>query len=181
MKEAFNYWWLLLLKGIILIGLSFYVFRHPVDSLVGLAIYFGMALLITGILIIAASLSLRKMIEGWGWWLAFGIFDLLFAFFFLSNPGATAASIPFALGFWLMVSGTMMFAGSFQEKKEGQSNWWLGLLGGVLIMFIGYSVATNLLSGVLTVTMWMGFGLLVAGIVSITRSLEMRKIDKAVS
>ena len=47
MKEVFNYWWLLLLKGLILIALSFYVFRHPVDSLVGLAIYFGIALLMS--------------------------------------------------------------------------------------------------------------------------------------
>ena len=41
MKEALKYWWLVLIKGIILVVLSFFIFGHPVSALVGLALYIG--------------------------------------------------------------------------------------------------------------------------------------------
>ena len=57
MKDALKYWWVFLLKGILLILLSFYIFQHPVGTLVGLTLYIGIATLITGIFLIFASLS----------------------------------------------------------------------------------------------------------------------------
>ena len=37
--------------------------------------------------------------EGWGWILAGGIFEIVFAFILLSNPLLTATTLPFVLGF----------------------------------------------------------------------------------
>jgi uncharacterized membrane protein HdeD (DUF308 family) len=44
MKNQFKYWWLILLRGIILIALAWYVFVNPVGALVGLALYIGIGL-----------------------------------------------------------------------------------------------------------------------------------------
>jgi uncharacterized membrane protein HdeD (DUF308 family) len=70
MKNQFKYWWLILLRGIILIALALYVFVNPVGALVGLALYIGIGLLITGIFEISTALSLRKVNDNWGWNLA---------------------------------------------------------------------------------------------------------------
>jgi hypothetical protein len=46
MKEQLKNWWVVLLKGIILILLAIYVFQHPVGTLVGIALYIGIATLV---------------------------------------------------------------------------------------------------------------------------------------
>ncbi len=116
-KKAQN-WWMTLIKGIILILLSFYVFQHPVATLVGLAVWVGVALLLTGIFIIIGSIMVSKDDENWGWRLAEGIIDVIFAIVLLSNPGITAAIFPFVVGFWIIVYGVMIFSGFFKLKKK---------------------------------------------------------------
>jgi len=181
MREKSKNWWLMLLKGIVLIVLSFFVFRHPIESLVGLAVFFGIALLLTGIFLIIASIMVSKVDENWGWRLAEGIIDVIFALVLLSNPGITAAVFPFIVGFWMIVYGVMIFSGSFKDKKEDDSNWWVGLLGGILTILFGWFVMTNLLAGAVTITIWIGLGLLILGIVNIAVSLKLKKLNAAIN
>jgi len=181
MKESLKYWWMVLLKGIILLLLSVFVFRHPVSALVGLAIYIGIGLLATGILLVVTALFARKSYENWGWKLIEGIIDVIFAIVLLSNPAVTAAVFPFIVGFWMMVYGAMTFGGSFKAKKDGDSNWWLYLLSGILTVLFGYFITANLLAGAITITIWIGLGLLLFGLVNISLSLRLRKVNKAVN
>ncbi|WP_296705111.1 DUF308 domain-containing protein, partial [Algoriphagus sp.] len=88
-----------LLRGIILTILAIYIFQNPVSALVGIAIYISISLLFTGITQIIVSLAAKDTIENWGWGLAGGIIDILFAGVLLSNPSLSAASLPFAVGF----------------------------------------------------------------------------------
>lgn len=176
MAQEIKNWWIFLLMGIILLVLGIYIFGHPIDALVSLALYIGISLLVTGIFQVALSLSTRKTSENWGWRLAMGIIDILFALVLLSSPGITAAVLPFVVGFWTMVFGTMMIADAFQVKKSGESVWWLGVLGGILTILLGYFIASNLMAGTITITFWMGFGFLVAGIINISKSFRLKKL-----
>jgi len=179
MKDTFKYWWLILIKGIILILLGFFVLGNPVGALVGLVLYIGISLLLTGIFLIAAALSLRKVEDNWGWRLAEGIMDVLFAFVLLANPGVTAATIPFVVGLWLMVSGVIIFINAFGAKKDGVPEWWLGLISGILTVLIGYFITANILAGAIAVTIWIGIGFLIAGLVTAGISFRLRKVYKA--
>lgn len=181
MKNKAKNWWLMLLKGIILIILSFVVFQHPVGSLVGLATFIGIAWLLTGITIIAAAFMVRGVDENWGNRLAEGIIDTLLAIFLLSNPEATTMALPFIVGFWIIVSGVTTFGASFKAKKEGDSNWWLSLLGGILTVLIGWFIMTDFFAGAVAITMWIGIGLLILGIVNIALSLRLKKLNAAIS
>lgn len=181
MKNKAKNWWMMLLKGIVLIILSFFVFRHPVETLVSLAVFIGIALLITGIIAIIVSISVRKFDDNWGWRLFEGIIDVIFAIVLLSNPGITAAVFPFILGFWMIVYGVMIFSGSFKNKKEGDTNWWLSLLGGILTVLFGWFVMTDLFAGAIAITVWIGIGLLILGIVYIVLSLRLKKLNEVVN
>ena len=179
MKELLKNWWVILLKGIILVLLAIYVFQHPVGTLVGIGIYIGIATLVTGIILVFASLSGPK-VENWGWRLAEGIVDLIFGFVLLSNPGITAATIPFVVGFWIIFNGIMTFVGSFTAKKEGDAAWGMNMLSGLLMILIGYLITHDFLGGAVVITFWIGLGFLLAGIIAIAVSLRMRKLLKAV-
>ena len=95
MKTLQKLWWFTLLRGIILLILAFFVFRHPANALIGVAIYIGISLLITGILQTGASIGFRDLFPNWGWILAGGLLDIVFGFVLLSNPALTAATLPF--------------------------------------------------------------------------------------
>lgn len=179
MKEALKFWWMFLLKGIVLILLAFYVFRHPVGALVGLALYIGIATLVTGIILLLATAAGPRD-ENWGWRIAEGIIDIIFGLILLSNPAVTATVLPFVVGFWIMFSGVLAFVGSFSRKKEGDSTWWVNLLTGLLGIVIGYVITNNLFAGAVAITYWMGFGFLIAGVFNLAVALKMRKVGKAI-
>lgn len=176
MKTLQKLWWFTLLRGIILVLLAFFVFRHPVNALLGVAVFIGISLLLTGIVQIGISFASREIIPNWGGALAGGLIDIIFGFVLLSNPALTAASLPFVVGFWIIVSGIMSFADSFQSKKEGNSLWGLNMLGGVLSMIIGYFIMSNVIVGALTITAWMGIGFAIAGIVNIVVGFKLKSL-----
>jgi uncharacterized membrane protein HdeD (DUF308 family) len=176
MKSLQKLWWFTLLRGIILVLLAFFVFRHPLNALVGVAVYIGISLLITGIVQTGASFSLRNTVANWGWGLAGGLIDLLFGFVLLSNPAMTAASLPFVVGFWIIVSGIMSLADAFQSRKEEGSLWGFGMVSGVLSIVIGYFITNNTLMGMLAITTWMGVGFLLAGILNIVIGFKLKTL-----
>ena len=181
MKEKTKNWWLILLKGIVLIVLSFFVFNHPIGSLLGLSVFIGVALLLVGIFQIMAGFMVRKFDDNWGWQLAEGIIDVIFAIILLSNPAVTAVVFPFVVGFWMIFYGVIIFSGSFKSKKEGDGNWWMSLLGGILTVLVGWFIMTDFFAGALAITTWIGIGLLIFGIVNIVMSFYLKKLNAAIN
>ena len=178
MEEATSKnWWLVLIKGIILIILAFVIFRHPVGTLVGITFYMGIGLLLTGIVLIIAAIAARNDMENWGWRLAEGILDALIGFMFLANPGITAAVIPFLIGFWAVFYGILLFVDSFGSKKAGNKNWWLELIAGILTAIFGYIIAFNPVISLLTITTLIGISLLIVGVFNIVLSFDIKKIN----
>jgi uncharacterized membrane protein HdeD (DUF308 family) len=169
-------WWVTLLRGIILVLLAFFVFRHPVNALIGVAIYIGISLLVTGLIQTGVSIGFRNTFPNWGWILAGGLIDIVFGFALLSNPALTASTLPFVVGFWIIISGIMSFADAFQSRKEGNSLWGLGMLGGALSVLIGYLIVSNLLVGALAITTWMGIGFAIAGVVNIVIGFKLKAL-----
>lgn len=178
MKNSLKNWWLVLLKGIILILLSFSIFGHPISALVGLSLYIGIGLIATGLILIFSSISIRKEDDQWGWKLTEGIVDLIFGYIFLSNPGITATVFPFVVGFWMIFYGIMIFSSSFSAKSAGVSSWWLNLILGILTVILGYMISSNLIIGAVAITTWIGAGFLLFGIVNVSIALDMRKMLK---
>jgi len=173
-------WWLILIKGIILIILSFVVFRHPVGTLVGVALYIGIALLLTGIVLITTSIAAYRSMENWGWKLTEGVVDTLFGFLLLANPGVTAVVLPFIVGFWVLFYGIMLFVDSFGIKKAGLKGWWIQLITGILTAIIGYTITFNPAAGILTITMFMGIAILLFGIYNVVLAFGLKKFHESV-
>lgn len=176
MKNPFKYWWLVLLKGIILIVLAGFAIFQPVSALIGLVIYIGISLLVSGALVTISALFNHKTDEHFGWHLTIGIVDILFAMVLLTNPAVTAAVFPFIVGFWTIVYGIMMFVNSLQVKKAGEKNWGMETLGGILALIIGYLIMSNPVLGAITITFWIGLGFLIFGILNIFVALRLRKV-----
>ncbi|TDQ19292.1 uncharacterized membrane protein HdeD (DUF308 family) [Algoriphagus boseongensis] len=177
MKNVSNPWWMILIKGIILIALAIAIFNHPLETLVGFSVYMGIGLLFTGVLLIITAFTIRKIEPQWGWKLAEGVLDVVFAFILLSNPAITAVVFPFVIGFWVITYGIMKFADSFSQKKEGDSGWGINLLGAIVTIVLGYIVMTDFVAGTVAITTWIGAGLFLLGILNVTIAFQVKKLS----
>ncbi len=174
-------WWILLIKGIILIVLSFLVFSKPAEAILTLAILIGIGFLAAGIVQTIATLAFRKEIENWGWKLAEGLFDLLFGILLLAKPELTASLMIFMLGFWLMFYAITVLISSFQFKEAGVKNWWTGLIWGILAMIFSFLIIINPFTGAMTIVWLLGLSFLLAGIFNIVMAFFMKSAKKEIS
>jgi uncharacterized membrane protein HdeD (DUF308 family) len=176
-KEIFKTWWLVLIKGIILILLAIIVFINPVATLVSLSIFFGVALLISGIIIIIVSVSLKNEMANWGWKLAEGILDILIGILFISNPIITAIVMPFIIGLWIIFYGIILFVEVFTTKKHSFFNATLEIIISVLIIVFGFIITFNPISSISTIITIISISLLIMGFFNIIRSIQIKKIS----
>ena len=111
-------WYMLLIKGLIMILLAILIFMAPAGALLAWALYIGIGLLVTGIVIVYMGFTLRGVSSNWGWKVFEGVIDIFLGFVLLSNPALTASVLPFVIGFWGAFYGIMLFADGISEKGD---------------------------------------------------------------
>ena len=173
---AVKNWWLPLLLGIGLILLGFWVFRNPGGTLIGLATFFTFMLLFSAIVSIAFAISNREAMQGWGWNLAGGILELMLAIVLLRNPGLAGLALNFLLGFWVMFRGIALISFSFEMRDYRVENWGWILVGGILASILAFFILIDPLTGAVTIAVWTGLALVMAGLVNITIAMLLRKV-----
>lgn len=77
MEHAVKNWWLSLILGILYIIVALCLLFAPGSSYIALSVIFSISMLISGIIEIIFSISNRRGISSWGWYLASGIIDLI--------------------------------------------------------------------------------------------------------
>jgi uncharacterized membrane protein HdeD (DUF308 family) len=65
-RESINYWWLILLSGVLLIIVGIWVISSPIESYLSLSLLFAWGILLTGIFEIIFAVSNRKSMDSWG-------------------------------------------------------------------------------------------------------------------
>lgn len=171
-------WWIFLLSGILLILLGCWVLIHPLAAYAGMSIYFSVALLVNGLFEIFFSITNRKLIHGWGWYLAGGIVDLAIGVILVSNLLLAATSLALLVGFWLIYRSVLAFGRSIQLKQMGLPDWgWLMVIG-VIGLILSFMIIYNPLLGASTLVVWTGLALLAGGIFYIYFSFRLRSADK---
>ncbi len=173
-------WWMLLLKGIILIVLSIMVFSNPQGTILGLSLYISLAFLFSGVLLVISAIGFGSQTKNRGWRLAEGLIDIFFGLILFSHPGLTALVVSFMIGFWFLFNGITSLTNSFDLKDGGVSNWWLGLLWGILAIVFGFQIMFRPLAGTITIVTLLGTLFMLAGIFNIAFSFILKGIKKEI-
>ena len=75
-----RYWWAVLLVGILLIPCGIWLVARPDIGYSVISLLLGWFLIILGILQLIIASDINRREQGWGWWLAGGILDILIGF-----------------------------------------------------------------------------------------------------
>jgi len=180
-KEAINYWWLMLLTGIILVIVGAWVFASPVAAYLSLSVLFGASILFVGIIESSFAISARKSLDGWGWTLASGLLDILIGIYLLSYPAITMSVLPFVLGFWLLFRGFSAFGIAFDMKSYGAKDWGWMLVIAIITIFFGFMVLAVPAFGALNIIIWTGLSFLFAGIFRIILAFRLKKLKNIIA
>lgn len=178
-KQAVRYWWLSLLIGIVLFLLGIAVFIYPARSYLGMAVLFGWAMLVSGVLEVVLSTANRHFVTGRGWLLAGGIIEIVLGVILIFNVGLSAVTMPLFLGFWLLMRGfwAVGLGGDMQTMEVPGSGW--TIFSGILLVLCALWVLFQpLVVGSAAVVVWVGVSLLFAGLAACSFALQLRRAHR---
>ncbi len=175
--RAVQHWWLIMIVGLLSIAAGIAVFAFPLESYVTLSILFGVLMLLTGAAkLIAASTSTNFFMMR-GYVIVGGVIDLLLGLFLCIYPGVTVILLPIMMGLWMLYNSFMMIAlaGDFDTFGIPGAGWIIG--GAVVLLILSLMVLINpFTSGIATVVVLAGAGLVIFGILLFVLSFKIRDI-----
>ena len=155
-----------LIFGIALIISGIIAIFNPLETVVMLAYIIGFLMIFSGISSIFYFVSLRHLI-GSGIILLDGIVSTICGIIIISNLLISAATIPYFVAIFTIVRGAVSIASSIDLKKQGYDKWGWTLFSGILTIIAGIILTFNPLLGTLYLSIVLGSGLILYGIVTI--------------
>ena len=174
--SAIKNWWLFVIFGVLLIISGIYVMTVPLESYITLAIFFSVLIFVNGVFDIAFSISNSKVLQGWGWYLAGGVMEVLMGIVLMIYPEITMVALPLILGFWLMYGAVSTISGAFELKSYYIKDWGWVLLLGILLMIFSFIVIANPYFGSSTIVVMTSIGITLYGISYIFIGLKLKKV-----
>jgi uncharacterized membrane protein HdeD (DUF308 family) len=175
-QQGMKNWWLLLIAGLIFILAGIIILVHPLSTFLTVAVFFGIAILMGGIVKIIFAISNRNHHQSWGWTLISGIISVVIGLVLANNPAISLVILPFILGFYVLYAGGMLISmGIHGQHMHLTGSGWI-IFGGVITLLLGLGILFNPVTGVVVLTTIAGFSFIAEGI---TYSIIAFKINKA--
>jgi uncharacterized membrane protein HdeD (DUF308 family) len=167
--ELAKKWWVLLLRGILLIIIGLLAFVSPLVWVTFVGIY----MLFDGMSFLLAGFSDQP--GGQSRWplLIIGVLGLLAGLLILWNPALGGITLTYVIAAWAIVTGVLTIISALRLREEIDNEWWL-VLSGVLAIIFGVLVFQNVLAGILTIAWVFGIFAVVVGILSIALAFRVR-------
>jgi len=167
--ELAKKWWVLLLRGILLIIVGLLAFVSPLVWVTFVGIY----MLFDGFSLLMAGFSDQP--TGQSRWplLISGILGLVAGLIVLWNPAIGGLTLTIVIAAWAIVTGILTIISAIKVREEIDNEWWL-ILSGVLAIIFGILVFQNVLAGILTIAWIFAIFAIVAGIFSIALAFRVR-------
>jgi len=183
-KKKFKSWWVLLLRGILILAFGVIVLLNvitgldnPVKALIDLSIYFGILVFVTGIINIIGALRQGGPRDDWMWLLTSGMLDLLIGVLIMIYPFMTGPAVLLFMGFWglagslLQISHALLF-------KEHLKNWKITIVNAVLIIILSYFYLTSDIEDSAVMVFYLvASAMLVIGVVNIILSFSVKEMS----
>jgi uncharacterized membrane protein HdeD (DUF308 family) len=164
-------WYMLLIKGIILVILALFVLINPEGTLKTVALLMGIGFIISGILLFLKHSS-KTGESSWNMIKAEGIADLVFGLLLIVVPMVIVSVIPFLIGLWAAYYSVLVITESFKSPADGP----MRLIAGIIILLLALVLVFKPHLMGLTIVIWAGILLLIYGGFNIYFSLRLNQL-----
>jgi uncharacterized membrane protein HdeD (DUF308 family) len=175
-KTGFNVaWWVYLITSALWFVVAWIVLRFDLTSVVAVSILAGTVILIAG----CAELFNAFIAPGWKWLHAvLGVLFVITAGIAFLRPGGTFAMLAAIVGWYFLFKGMLDIILAF-ATKDANDAWWLGLIVGIIEIFLGFWAAGRYGRSVTLLIVFVGAIALTRGITDIVLAFRMRKLSHA--
>ena len=176
-SRAIRHWWIFTIAGVLGIILGIAVFFFPLQSYVVLSILFGVLMLVVGAAQLIVANTSGNYLAMRGYMLVGGVLDLILGIFLCVYPDVTLLIVPVLMGLWLMYHSFMIIALGGDMETFRISGSGLVIVGGILLLLLSLLVLVNPLgTGIATVVIFAGIGLLLFGLLLSALSFKLKNI-----
>jgi len=163
-------WYLILIKGIIMILLSILIFMSPANALLTYATLIGVGFAVSAVIRIVQGISAKQANESWAWVIFEGSIDLLMGFIFLTNHSLSMSILPFFIGFWATIMAIFLIIEGFSGARSSS----IKIITGFLVLILGIKCMFHPIAAGEIIAVWIGIVLLVIGIYNVVLSFSLR-------
>jgi uncharacterized membrane protein HdeD (DUF308 family) len=143
MSDVARYWWMFIVTGVIWLIISLVILRFTTTSVTTVGILIGVVFAlaaITEFMVVGATHGGWKAVH-----IILAVLFLLTAIWGFANPEDAFWALASALGFVLVVYGTVELAEAI-VSREINPLWWLGLTLGILLILLGFWTSQQLVA-----------------------------------
>ena len=157
-----------------LAGLAMIFYPTPSQSFIG--IFFGIAILVFGIIKLVGYWSRDLFRLAFQYDLAFGLLLMVLGIVTLSHPGDALSFLCVMFGIPVLADGLFKIQIAMDSRQFGIRNWWLVLVLAALTCVVGVVLVFRPMTGVRALTALMGLSLLCDGVLNLSVALCTVKI-----
>ncbi len=177
LRTPVKHWYLLLILGIIFIATGIYTFAQPAESLLAISLLFTISFLIGGLFEIIYAVSNRHHIHNWGWSLANGIITALIGVLMATSPALSLTTLMLYVAFTVLFRSFNAISTGRDLKGYGSNANFL-IFAGVLGVLFSFILMWNPVFAGMSMVIWIGMALIMAGICAIYLSLQLKGLHK---
>jgi uncharacterized membrane protein HdeD (DUF308 family) len=166
-------WWMLLLRGIAAIIFGILALAWPGLTLLTLIMFYGVFVLVDGVLAIAAAITGGAPAPRW--WLAIvGLLGIAAGALTFMMPGLTAVVLLYFIAGWAIATGVFQVIGAIRLRKEIDNEWFL-ILGGIVSVLFGVAMMAAPGAGALALVWVIGIYAVFMGAMLVALSFRLKK------
>jgi uncharacterized membrane protein HdeD (DUF308 family) len=167
-----RYWWMVALRGLLLLLLGLAAIFWPGVTLTVLVIWLGAGFLVNGAFALGAAIMGRD-VAGRGWLVLDGLLGIAAGIVTFLYPGITQVVLLWLVAGWAILSGILQIAAAVRFRRVIRGEWLLGLAGALTIVF-GVLLVARPVVGLLTIALLLGWFAVFYGVVLIALGFRLR-------
>jgi uncharacterized membrane protein HdeD (DUF308 family) len=169
-------WWLFLVTGIGWAIVGLIVLRFNYTSVHAISLLFGFVAIAAGVM----EVVMVFVVPGW-WKLLNGVLALAFiaaGVVALIHPGNTFVALAAVFSFFLVFAGMFDIIMSIASRHDIDV-WWLQLIGGIILLFLGIWAAGDYGRSAVVLIAWVAAFALIRGVRDIVYAFRVRELQHA--
>jgi uncharacterized membrane protein HdeD (DUF308 family) len=176
-----NLWWLVLLRGLVLLALGIVFLAKPVVPLTLAILVMGAYWFIDGILTVTRYIRARQIVRYWGFGVFIGAIGIIAGLVVFSRPVASAllttTFLVYFLAFAALISGIASLTTGIRTRHESANAWTL-IIGGSVSVVFGLLLISSPLYSILLLVKVLGVIALIVGLVHLGYAWRVRSVAR---
>jgi len=178
-----NFWWHVLLRGLVLLAIGIVFLAKPVVPLTLAILFMGAYWFIDGIFTVTRFVRERQFIRYWGFGVFIGAVGIIAGLVVFSRPVASAllttTFLVYFLAFAALISGITRLTTGIRARKDSPNAWTMIIGGGVSVVF-GLLLISSPLYSIMILVKGLGVIALLVGLGHLGYAWRVRSLARSV-